>query len=97
MPEDAKARLRRQLGNRQRELLVSFRVGSLLLTPNGVSRTLVARGLLREDKPGGSCCITPAGLRALADAMEAGQVQDAITTFAAKREENVAREARLDA
>lgn len=53
---------------------------SVLVTPDKVSASMVARGLLREDpsRPGKSCCITPKGLRALADEMEAGRVADGL-------------------
>lgn len=66
------------LGSRQIERLVTLACPAwLLVTPLRRDQALVRRGLLRADD-GGRLCITPAGLRALADAMEAGRVQDAI-------------------
>lgn len=50
----------------------------ILLTPDRSSAGLVKKGLLREREPGRACCITPAGLRALADEMESGRVDDAL-------------------
>lgn len=59
-------------------------VHRLLLTPGRTERALAARGLLSADE-GGACCVTPAGLRALAEAMEAGRLQDAHQTWAEMR------------
>jgi F0F1-type ATP synthase epsilon subunit len=39
---------------------------------------MVKRGLLKCANNGGFACITPFGLRVLADEMEAGRVDDAI-------------------
>jgi hypothetical protein len=64
--------------NQLRTLIMTASPGRVLLTPSAGDRALVQRGLLREREPGGACCITPAGLRALADAMEAGRVDDAL-------------------
>ena len=61
-----------------RTLVLCSSVTSVLLTPYRGSRALVKRGLLREREPGGGCCITATGLRALATEMEAGRVDDAI-------------------
>jgi hypothetical protein len=47
-----------------------------MLTPGKSELGLIKRGLLRDDR--GACCITPAGLRALADEMESGRVDDAL-------------------
>ncbi len=49
----------------------------ILLTPDRSSDGLVKRGLLRK-REDGACSVTPAGLRALADEMEAGRVEDAL-------------------
>ena len=65
-----------RLGDQQIRLLIVLATPDRgLLTPDKVSASLVRRGLLAEDKPGGCSVITPAGLRALADAMEAGRVK----------------------
>lgn len=62
-----------RLGARQLEVLEAVASPRfLLLTPCRRARDLVQRGLLAEDR--GAVWITPAGLRALADAMEAGRV-----------------------
>lgn len=69
----------------------------MLATPTRVQITsggrseagLVKRGLLREEKHG--LCITPEGLRLLADEMEAGRVHDALDRM---RKEAEARKSR---
>lgn len=66
-----------------------------VITPGKSEQGLVAKGLLRQDK-GGACCITPAGLRALADEMEAGRVVDALKRMKAdalKRQRRAKRNA----
>lgn len=72
------------LGKRQRASLVFLTgVHRLLLTPYPEDRRMVAMGLLRQERPdGGACCITAAGLRALADEMDAGRVKDGIDAWA---------------
>lgn len=68
-----------RIGKHQlRTLIMLGSPGCLLLTPGRSEQGMVARGLLRERAPGKACCITPAGLRALADEMEAGRVDDAL-------------------
>lgn len=69
-----------RLGRRQLELLTlcANPTGLLLLAPDRLSASLVRRGMLRQLKSPGACCITPAGLRGLADALEAGQVRDGL-------------------
>lgn len=57
------------------------------------SRFKNQRGLLRSDK-GAFYCITPAGLRVLADEMEAGRVEGALEWSKREREKNIARKAR---
>lgn len=72
----------RRLGPHQIEalaLVCGFR--RLGLTPRREERALIKRGLLREHD--GSYCITPAGLRAVADEMDAGRLKDGIDTWAA--------------
>lgn len=78
----------RPLGDKQLASL-SFLVciHRLLLTPGREERAMVARGLLRTDE-GGACCITPAGLRALADAMDAGRVKDGHQAWADMKKAN---------
>lgn len=66
----------RPLGSRQLESLITLaRPGSVMLTPDAVERSLLALGLLSqpEGRPG-TMRITPAGLRRLADELEAGRV-----------------------
>ena len=69
-----------RIGKQQLQTLIVLASPTcVLLTPGRSERGLVERGLLREREPGGgSCCITPAGLRALADAMDQGLVDDAL-------------------
>lgn len=63
----------RPLGKQQLRLLMLLgRPGTVMVTPaDSVARSLGRRGLLSEagDR------ITPSGLRALADAMESGQLE----------------------
>lgn len=79
----------RPLGPKQLGTL-SFLTGlhRLLLTPTREDRRMVARGFLRADE-GGACCITAAGLRALADAMDAGRLQDGIEAWEAMKKAKV--------
>ncbi len=62
---------------------------SRLITPDKNTRAMLAAGLAREDSKGFT--ITPNGLRALADQMEAGYVNDAIARLL---HEQVARKAK---
>lgn len=48
-----------------------------MVVPGETELGLIKRGLLRT-RDGGMACITPAGLRVLADEMEAGRVDDAL-------------------
>jgi hypothetical protein len=67
------------LGEKQLDLLRKLcSLTRVLITPDKVSASLVRRGLLRETPDGAALCISPDGLRAIADAMEAGRVYDAI-------------------
>lgn len=86
----------RRIGRKQADLL-SFAASPamMLLTPGAVSRSLVKRGLMREEAPGGACCITPAGLRALAGALDEGVIDDAFT-IAAKRAAEAAEKERVN-
>ena len=65
----------RPLGPRQLELLRGLANPCALVVPDPVSRSLVKRGLLAADPDGSFAHITPAGLRALADAADDGRVQ----------------------
>ena len=68
----------RPLGKHQLELLAGLACpGRALIVPGKVSESLVRRGLLKCYDDGSFSCITPNGLRALADALEAGKVDDA--------------------
>jgi hypothetical protein len=64
-----------RLGNKQANMLAALAGRWALLVADRTARGLIKRGLLAEARPGGPCHITPAGLRALADAAEAGQVE----------------------
>ena len=67
-----------RLGRHQLRLLLTLGSPSMrLVVANKVSRSLEARGLVRAQSPDGNGLvqITPAGLRALADAFEAGHLE----------------------
>lgn len=70
-----------RLGKRQAEFLATMaNVGCALVVPNAQSRALVKRGLMEAtgDQPGSEeafIVINAAGFRALADAIDAGQVR----------------------
>lgn len=70
-----------RLGKRQIARLSGMaHVGSAQVVPDAISRSLVARGLMEPtgDKPGceeSFSVVTAAGFRAIADAIDAGQVQ----------------------
>ena len=66
----------RPLGKEQLRIMLAMGSPSMLLvTPPGRSeKALVKRGLLSRTK-GGAHRITPAGMRALADAFEAGKLE----------------------
>ena len=81
-----------RIGQQQLRLLIMTASPTrILLTTDKVSDSLVRRGLLRETDRSKACCITPAGLRALADEMEAGRVDDALERM---RKDVEARKAR---
>ncbi|ARO22889.1 hypothetical protein TAL182_CH01076 [Rhizobium sp. TAL182] len=64
-----------RLGIRQLELLRTIGTTSALVVSNPVSRRLCELGLMQSsDRDGSFAYVTPAGLRALADAAEAGRV-----------------------
>lgn len=81
-----------RVGKNQLQILIMLgSPATLLLAPDRLVRGMVSRGLLRERAPGKACCITPAGLRRLADEMQAGRVDDALE---AMRKDVAAREAK---
>ncbi|ARO24798.1 hypothetical protein TAL182_CH03053 [Rhizobium sp. TAL182] len=64
-----------KIGARQLQMLKSVGTTSALVVPCPISRRLCEIGLMKSDEPDGSFAhVTPAGLRALADAAEAGRV-----------------------
>lgn len=68
-----------KVGSRQLSYLIML--GSptcTLVVGDTVTDAMVRRGWLRQDRPRVGICITPAGLRALADEMEAGRVRDGL-------------------
>lgn len=79
----------RPLGKLQLEFLMGLASPScLMVVGNAVSKSLVARGLLKPhfpDKPDAWHRITPVGLRALADAFEGGQLDRFMKTFPPQR------------
>lgn len=79
----------RPLGKLQIEKLMGLASPScLLIVGDKVSASLVQRGLLRPnfpDNPDAWHRITPNGLRALADAYEAGQLEQFMKPFPDKR------------
>lgn len=66
----------RALGKNQVSLLVSLSPGRTLVIGDKTSSALIKRGLARSWHKDGEdlVTITPAGLRALADEMEAGRI-----------------------
>jgi hypothetical protein len=79
----------RPLGPKQLERLLGLASPSaLLVVPDKLSKSLAARGLVApyfEDDPDAWHRITPAGMRALATAYEAGQLEQFMTKFPPKR------------
>ena len=65
---------------------------SRLITPDKNTRAMVAGGLAREDSKGFT--ITPNGLRALADQMEAGHVNNAIARLLYDHKERLSKRAK---
>jgi hypothetical protein len=75
-----------RIGKDQLKMLVMLGTPTRsLITPGKSERGMIAKGLLRQDD-GGACCITPAGLRVLADEIEAGRVDDALERMKAEAE-----------
>lgn len=63
-----------------------------MIVPNKIALSLVKHGLMRTTDTGGFACITPAGLRVLADEFEAGRVEGALEWIERERQKNVARQ-----
>ena len=81
-----------RLGKHQLQMLIMLASPTcVLLTPGRSEAGLVKRGLLKEREPGRACTITPAGLRALAEAMEAGLIEDAIELMRKQADERKKR------
>lgn len=80
----------RPLGKLQLERLMALASPScLMIVGDKVSTSLVVRGFLKPnfaDRPEAWHRITPAGMRALADAFEAGKLDQFMKTFPPKRE-----------
>jgi len=80
----------RPLGKNQlQQLMWLASPGRMLVVGDTVSKSLVARGLLRPnfpDTPDAWHRITPAGLHALANAYEAGLLEQFMKPFPPKRE-----------
>lgn len=84
------------LGKNQRERLTALGCPSTAQVVGcDVTRSLAKRGLLRSDGDG-FYCITPAGLRWLADELEAGRIDGAIEWAKQTREKNIARQQQSD-
>jgi propanediol dehydratase small subunit len=62
------------LGHRQLALLNTLRRGLSLVVPNDVARSLIRRGLASTAGKDAFVYITPDGLRAIADAADAGRI-----------------------
>jgi hypothetical protein len=68
-----------RIGKNQLQTLVMLGSPTMsLVVPGRECRALIQNGLLRTSETGGFACITPKGLRALADEMEAGRVDGAL-------------------
>jgi hypothetical protein len=66
-----------RLGKHQLELLRNLGATSAVVAPDKTTRRLCALGLMHAHggKDGSFAAITPAGLRALADAVDAGKIR----------------------
>lgn len=66
-----------KLGKLQSQFLAGMVLGRFLIVPNEQSRALCRRGLMRENgAKGGFVGVTAAGLRWLADEMDAGRIEN---------------------
>lgn len=78
-----------RLGKNQVETLATLAVPTTaMIAPNAIARSLVKRGLLRVSDTGGFACITPAGLRTLADELEDGKIEGALEWAAREAAKN---------
>lgn len=67
----------RPLGKHQREKLIALAsFGHFQVVACDVTRSLVKRGLLRECEPDAFVGVTAAGLRFIADEMDAGRLKN---------------------
>ena len=81
-----------RIGSRQLQTLVMLGSPTMsMVVPGKTERTLISRGLLRCHENGGFACITPSGLRVLADEMESGRVDDALERMRKEVERRNAR------
>lgn len=84
-----------RLGQKQLETLAALgSPGMAMVVPDKVTLSLVKHGLLRVTESNSFACITPAGLRRLADELEAGHIEGAHEWAARERAKNQARIAR---
>lgn len=84
-----------RLGKNQRERLTALGCPSTAQVVGcKVTRRLAELGLLRS-KEDGFFCITPAGLRWLADELEAGRIEGALEWAERTRQRNIARQEAL--
>lgn len=63
-----------RLGYRQRDFLARFVAGRAIVVSDPLTRRLTSRGLLAANEDGDMMTITAAGLRAVADEIDAGRV-----------------------
>lgn len=76
----------RPLGKRQLDRLIGLACPGLVqVVGDAVSDSLVRRGYLKAKPNGSFARITPAGLRRLADELEAGRIKDPVAAIKAKR------------
>ena len=75
--------------HQMRELAACAVPTTVLLNPGRTANALVTKGLLRRSDITGVVCIAPAGLRALADAIEAGTLRDGLDLARDHREGNI--------
>ena len=64
-----------RLGIRQLEALKAAGTDSAYISPTKITKRLCDRGLMQADDEGGWAHCTPDGLRALADAVNAGRIE----------------------
>lgn len=75
------------LGSRQRDLLTKLSAVTMaLVVGDGLSQSLVRRGLLAAEDDGSFAHITARGLRVLADEIDAGRVKPFDKSQIAKRD-----------